>query len=180
LAAAEGFAVFGVRAAVFGVDGGATAARFCGDKSFAAASGGASKGGIAPLKRAVKTGSPFLGSGEAVVPTGSAGIKVGVGGAETLAVWSADPLSPRGAISDGDFACGCGASPVCSPKSADDQGLTIAPNWAGTSTRVATCDDGSANSVSAFGARAKSEWLFQKAMPAPRPATPTVTTAAMR
>ena len=58
-AATEGFAVFAVRAADSGVDGGATAARFCGDKSFAAASGGASKGGIALLKKAVKKVCPF-------------------------------------------------------------------------------------------------------------------------
>src|SRR5208283_2246783 len=180
LAATEGFAVFGVRAAGFGVDGGAIAARFCDDKSFAAASGGASKEGIAPLKRAVKKGSPFLGSSEAIMPTGSTCIKVGVGGTGALAVWFAGPLSPRGAIADGVFASGCGASLVCSPESADDQGSISAPNWSGTSTRVATCDDGSANSVSASEAPAKSEWLFQKAMPAPRPASPTMTTAAMR
>ena len=43
LAATEGFAVFGVRAAVFGVDGGATAAGLCGDKKVAVARGGMSE-----------------------------------------------------------------------------------------------------------------------------------------
>jgi hypothetical protein len=43
LAATEGFAVFGVRAAVFGVDGGATAAGLCGDKKVVAR-GGMSEG----------------------------------------------------------------------------------------------------------------------------------------
>jgi hypothetical protein len=43
LAATEGLAVFGVRAAVFGVDGGATAAGLCGDKKVAVARGGISE-----------------------------------------------------------------------------------------------------------------------------------------
>ena len=52
---------------------------------------------------------------------------------------------------------------------------------AGMSAPVAPCDGGLANSVSALIVEKSGglEALFQKAMPAPRPASPTITIPAM-